>query len=116
MRNEGLTILSENHDDVVIVSMGGKLDTATSAEAEAYLTNIVTGSGANKLLLNFDELKFISSAGLRVVLATTKKLKGMGGDLKLCHLSPIVKEVFDISGFSMIIKVYGTKDEALPTF
>lgn len=116
MANEGLTYSSESLGDVVIVNMGGKLDTATSGEAETYLTNIMTEGGGNKLLLNFEELKFISSAGLRIVLATTKKLKGMGGDLKLCHLAPIVKEVFDISGFSMIIKVYDTQEEALSTF
>ena len=66
--------------------------------------------------LNFAALEYISSAGLRVLLATAKKLKASGGDLKICSLNDTVQEVFDISGFSSILTVSKDQEEALASF
>jgi anti-sigma B factor antagonist len=51
-----------------------------------------------------------------VLLATAKKLKGTGGDLKICGLNPTLQEVFDISGFSPILTVVSSEDDALGSF
>ena len=102
-------------NDVKILEFEGNLDTNTSPDAEATINELID-NGSTKLLANFEELNFISSAGLRVLLATAKKLRGTGGDLRICALNPTVQEVFDISGFGSILSVYSSESEALSSF
>ena len=102
-------------NDVKILDFEGNLDTNTSPDAEAKLNDLIE-NGSQKLLINFGNLNFISSAGLRVLLATAKKLKGTGGNLQICNLNPTVQEVFDISGFGSILRVTSTEEEALSAF
>ena len=102
-------------NDVKILEFEGNLDTNTSPDAEAKLNELID-NGSQKLLINFGKLNFISSAGLRVLLATAKKLKGTGGKLQICDLNPTVQEVFDISGFGSILNVSNSEDEALSSF
>jgi anti-sigma B factor antagonist len=100
---------------VKVLAFEGNLDTNTSPEAEAKINALIDG-GDSKLLVNFEQLNFISSAGLRVLLATAKKLGPAGGTLRICGLNPTVQEVFDISGFGTILSVKETEDEALLSF
>jgi anti-anti-sigma factor len=101
--------------DVKVLAFEGNLDTNTSPVAEAKINELIDG-GDNKLLVNFEQLNFISSAGLRVLLATAKKLGPAGGTLRICGLNPTVQEVFDISGFGTILSVKETEDDALSSF
>jgi anti-anti-sigma factor len=102
-------------NDVKILEFEGNLDTNTSPDAEATINELIE-SGSIMLLANFEKLNFISSAGLRVLLATAKRLRGTGGDLRICALNPPVQEVFDISGFGSILSVYHSESEALSSF
>ena len=101
--------------DVRILSFKGNLDTNTSPQAENEINGLIE-AGAQKLLVNFEKLDYISSAGLRVLLSTAKKLKASGGDLKICCLNQTVQEVFDISGFATILSVASSEEEALGAF
>ena len=101
--------------DVRILSFQGNLDTNTSPQAESEINSLID-AGAQKLLVNFENLDYISSAGLRILLATAKKLKASQGDLKICGLNETVQEVFDISGFATILSVTKTEEEALGAF
>ena len=65
------------------------------------------------LLVNFSELEYISSAGLRSILATAKQLKARNGEIMFTGLKNTVKEVFEISGFYSIFKTFETEEEAL---
>ncbi len=73
-------------------------------------------AGENRFLVNFEKLDYISSAGLRVLLTAAKQLKGTDGELRICSLNEVVREVFDISGFTTIFKVFGSESEALDGF
>ena len=99
-----MEITTTEMEDVKVLAIQGHLDTNTSPDAESAISALIDSS-AQKLLINFEELEYISSAGLRVLLATAKKLKASGGDLKICCLNETVQEVFDISGFSTILAV-----------
>jgi anti-sigma B factor antagonist len=101
--------------DVRILSFQGNLDTNTSPDAENEINGLIE-AGAQKLLVNFENLDYISSAGLRILLATAKKLKASQGDLKICCLNETVQEVFDISGFATILSVSKTEEEALGAY
>ena len=94
-----------------VINFEGSLDTVTSPEAEKEI-NAFMDEGTLKFGFNFEKTRYISASGLRVLLATAKKLKGKG-ELKISNLNEMVEEVFDISGFSTILNVYKTEEEAL---
>ncbi|MEE8077716.1 MAG: STAS domain-containing protein [Pseudomonadales bacterium] len=101
--------------EIRVLIFEGNLDTNTSPEAESTINGLIE-DGAQQILVNFEKLNFISSAGLRVLLSTAKKLKGTGGVLKICGLNPTVQEVFDISGFGSILSVAKSEADALSAF
>jgi anti-anti-sigma factor len=68
--------------------------------------------GRPKIVVSFEKPVFISSAGLRALLMAAKQLKG-SGELRICSLNEVVQDVFDVSGFNMILTVRETEREAL---
>ena len=100
---------------VTVIKIEGSLDTQTSTEAQQELDRIVD-SGARKLLIDFADLAYISSAGLRILLATAKKLSTDQGEMRMCNMNDVVNEVFEVSGFSTIFKVFQTDSEAMAGF
>jgi anti-sigma B factor antagonist len=109
-----LNISTSKVEAVTVVRFEGNLDTNTAPEAEQRFNDLIS-AGANKLVADFGSLEYISSAGLRVLLATAKKLGSRGG-LRICSLNESVREVFDMSGFSTILQVFDGEDEALQGF
>ncbi|MBM4202465.1 MAG: STAS domain-containing protein, partial [Gammaproteobacteria bacterium] len=69
--------------------------------------------GETRLIVDFSQTEYVSSAGLRVLLKATKQLMQVGGALALCHANPQVREILDISGFVMIMPCYATFEDAL---
>ena len=110
-----MKIETRESQGIQIVAFEGNLDTNTSPEAESKINELID-AGKQQLLVNFEQLNFISSAGLRVLLATVKKLNASGGELRICSLNATVQEVFDISGFVTILSVKNTEEEALSSF
>ena len=107
-----MEITTRDQDSVMVVDFSGNLDTNTAADAEAHFRNLIE-QGATKILANFQNLEYISSAGLRVLLATAKKMKTSGGEFRLCNLNEMATEVFEMSGFSTILSVFKTESDAL---
>ena len=110
-----MQIVSESKDKITVVRFEGNLDTNTSTEAQDYLNQAID-NGAAKIVVSFDKVDFVSSAGLRVLLMTAKKLGGVGGSLRVCGLNETVSEVFEISGFSTILNVFKSESEAFAGF
>jgi len=107
-----MEITTRTERDVTLVAFGGNLDSNTSPQAQQALDGILAGGG-QKMVVDFTALDYISSAGLRVLLGTAKRLRGAGGALRLFGLNETVREVFQISGFSTILAVFATEAEAL---
>lgn len=97
---------------VTIVSAAGRIDGVNAHELTDYLADIVAEGNSN-LVLNFSELKYISSAGLRVILTTVKMLKAKKRDLFLSELEGPVKDVLKLSGFYAILKTFETDSDAV---
>ncbi|MPT22450.1 MAG: anti-sigma factor antagonist [Starkeya sp.] len=97
---------------VVVTAVKGRLDSSSSPKLEEFL---IDAAPSGTVLLDFAELTYISSAGLRVVLKATKMLRGAGGTLAVCGLIPQVHEVFDVSGFSSLIPIHPSREAALAT-
>jgi anti-anti-sigma factor len=96
---------------VVVTTVKGRLDSSSSHKLDEFLAE-VPGDGS-VILLDFAELTYISSAGLRVVLKATKLARSSGLTLAVCGLIPQVHEVFDVSGFSTLIPIHQSREAAL---
>lgn len=101
--------------DIKTMVFEGNLETNTAAQAEQEINSLIK-SGTKNILINFEKLNYISSAGLRVLLSTSKQLKSKQGMLCICCLNETVAEIFEMSGFSTIFNVYDTEAEALHIF
>ncbi|HEU4878261.1 MAG TPA: STAS domain-containing protein [Gemmatimonadaceae bacterium] len=106
-----MQISTRTSNDIHIVAVTGSLDSTTSPEAQKALDAVV--AGAKKVLLDFSQLDYISSAGLRVLLGAAKQLRASGGKLGMFGLNQSVREVFEISGFASILSIYPSEAEAL---
>ncbi|HSI40305.1 MAG TPA: STAS domain-containing protein [Xanthobacteraceae bacterium] len=96
----------------LVVTPASRLDSASSPAFEQELAARVA-EGVTRVVLDFSQVAYISSAGLRVVLVTGKKLKAAGGTLALAGLKDNCLEVFEISGFVALFPLFGTVEEAL---
>ena len=110
-----MQILIKTTNEVTVLAFEGRLDTQTSPDAQQQLTRLIE-AGEKRFIVNFEKLDYISSAGLRVLLVAAKQLKGIDGELRICSLNEVVGEVFDISGFTTIFKIFGSEPEALDGF
>ncbi len=107
----GLTVAEQTQDSLTILQLSGRIDAGNAQDAEASLFEHLE-SGV-QLVVDFTSLEFISSAGLRIFLMMAKKIKIHQGKLALFGLSPVVNEVFEISGFSKILTICNTREEAI---
>lgn len=110
-----MEILENKKGSVNIISLGGRLDAFSSSDVETKL-NALIGTGEVQLVVNLDNLEYISSSGLRVLLATLKKVRKNQGDIRLACLKPYIKEVFDISGFTQLFKIFDNEETATDSF
>ncbi len=107
-----MEIVTEKNEKAVVVSLKGRIDAVTAPELEKKINGFIK-EGEGCFVINFENLEYISSAGLRVVLVIAKKLKSVNGQVLISNLKGVVKEVFDISGFTSILQIYETENEAL---
>lgn len=98
--------------DVLVVALTGKLDALSAPELEARLVQCID-SGETKVVLDLTKLDYVSSAGVRVFLLSHKKLKDRGGQIYFCGLTPDVRKVFDLTGFSFRVPLAATLNDAL---
>lgn len=85
------------------VAISGRLDTTTAPVFEKDLKESL--AGVDDLTLDFSKLDYISSAGLRVLLSAQKILNASGGKMKVSGANDIVKEIFEVTGFSDILTI-----------
>lgn len=100
-----MNIHTEIREGIHIARPQGRLDSATVGELDRTLEALFAGA-ASKLILDFSQVDYISSAGLRSTLIAGKKTRALpGGRLALCGLRPQVAEIFDVSGFKAIFLI-----------
>lgn len=107
-----MEIQSRMENSTAIVTVTGKMDALTAPAYQERLNELIAG-GTTSVVVDFDELDYISSAGLRGILATAKVLKGKGGQVCFANVKGTVKEVFEMSGFGSIFQMHDTVDAAL---
>ena len=107
-----MEISKRREKDVLVISLKGRLDAVTSPVLEKELTDLMAG-GERFLVMDLGDLDYVSSAGLRSILVAVKRLKEKQGKLLLASLKGVVREAFEISGFSTIIPIFESVDSAL---
>ncbi len=95
----------EQKGDVVVVHVKGRLDAASSPQLDKKINSIID-SGNFKLVLDFAELDYLSSAGMRLMLSLSKKLKNLEGKVVACALNDEVMEVIKMAGFHQVLELY----------
>jgi anti-anti-sigma factor len=107
-----MEIQTRQAKNATVVSAFGKIDAMTAPAFESSLTDLIE-DGALRMVLDLGGVVYISSAGLRVILAAAKALKSHVGVLVLAGAGGSVKEVLDISGFGSVFSIYDTVDAAV---
>ncbi|HNY73454.1 MAG TPA: STAS domain-containing protein, partial [Syntrophales bacterium] len=95
----------------VIISLTGRMDAVSAPQFDRTAEDLLA-HGDRRIIIDFVALEYISSAGLQSILALAKRLEPVDGDVILCNLGGPVKEVFDISGFSIIFPIFDSLADA----
>lgn len=107
-----MEISQEKQGDVQILAIKGRLDVTTTPDLEAAFAALYQAN-ADKILVDCSELEYISSAGLRALLTAAKTSKKNGGKIVLCSLNENVSQIFEISGFTSIFEIFGSRTAAI---
>jgi anti-anti-sigma factor len=105
----------DRRGDVVTVHVTGSVDGLTAEGLQQVLSGELAARH-DRLVADFGAVEYTSSAGLRVLLATLKQARSRGGDLRLAAPNPDVLKVLDLSGFTGILRVFKTVDDAVASF
>jgi anti-sigma B factor antagonist len=108
-------LTSTQADEATVISISGSIDALTAAQVSSYLDRELN-NGKVHLVVDLENVEFMSSAGLRAVLGSLKKSRQLGGDLRLAAAQRGVARVLKMSGFTSILKSYSSVDDAVIDF
>ncbi len=98
--------------EAFIVRPCGRVDGSTVDTLDGAIVEW-TEKGSGALIFNFEEMDYISSAGLRILLLSARKMQSGGGKALFCGLAPHIFQIFEISGFSAILDIRDSQADAL---
>jgi anti-sigma B factor antagonist len=101
--------------DISIINLKGFLDAHTAPTLENNFTQLIN-SNKYKIVVNFEDLAYISSAGLGVFMAYIESIRDNRGDIKFTNMSDKVFNIFDLLGFPLLYEIYKNEDEAINKF
>ena len=110
-----MDIIEKRENNIDIFKLNGDLNSNTSPQLEEKVFSAIN-SGSNEMIIDFADLDYISSAGLRVIVKTAKNLKRSEGTVVLCSMQDYVKEVFEVAGFDAFLTIVSTMDDAMNQF
>ena len=110
-----MDVTTERQEGVLTAQVGGRIDGSNVAQFEEAIRTAIDESD-RAVLIDCENLGYISSAGLRAVLMTAKTLSSRNAKFALCAMSDPIREVFQISGFDKIVAIHSSKAEALASF
>lgn len=105
----------EQKGNVMILRINGRLDAVSSPLVEKRVFEAVS-EGSSNLVMDMSHVGYLSSAGMRMLLSTTKKLRAMSGKLAVCNVTTSVVDILKMSGFDHTLHIFKTEEEALKHF
>lgn len=112
--NSRVNITTEEREKIIIVHVAGRLDFGNAKTFQSTMENLFEPA-EKAIVVDCSELEYISSAGLRVFLVCARLASKHTIGFTVCSLSPLVKDVFDISGFDNIMPICSDLESALET-
>ena len=106
-----MKILRDEKENASVLRCEGRLDAATVPQLEKTMNDLMA-ENHNRILLDLNQVDYLSSAGIRLLLSMTKKLKGAGGLLALFNLHEDVLEIITMAGFEQLLNIYHSEREA----
>lgn len=106
-----MNIICEKRETGTLLQVNGRMDAVSAPAFEKDFIGVLDG-GEKKVVVDLADLEYISSAGLRSILASAKKAKKAGCTMHFCGLNGMVQEVFQVSGLGTMFSVTATVDEA----
>lgn len=97
-----MNIAKERNGNSMILTLEGRLDTTTAPQLEEVISKDL--DGIESVTMDFKQLDYLSSAGLRVILAAQKKMNKQG-EMVIRHVNETIMEVFEVTGFSGILNI-----------
>lgn len=110
-----LIINLETKKDVLLIRLQGELDHHTAENLRNKVSEKIEKNNIHHIVLNLQELAFMDSSGLGVILGRYKQIQSQGGEMVVCSISPAVKRLFDMSGLFKIIRLVDDEQYALKT-
>lgn len=110
-----VAVKKEHKGDILILRISGRLDALSSEETERMVSKLIA-NGEHRVLFDFTGVDYLSSAGMRMLLASYKKLKAVSGQMAVCSVGDGVMDILKMSGFDEILNVYSDEEEALKVF
>lgn len=110
-----MEIHQKAYNGVVLLELVGRLDAPAAPDAEREFNELVA-AGKTQILLDLTGVEYISSGGIRIIIMLDRACKKEGGELKICGMSPFVRQVFEISNLLQLFEVTGGIEEGLRTF
>jgi anti-sigma B factor antagonist len=100
---------------VMVVAPRGDLDLAVADRLRGRLTELID-EGQTRVVLDLGGVAYIDSSGLGALVASMKRARGAGGDIKLCALQPDVRSIFDMTRLIKVIDVHPTRQDAVASW
>lgn len=100
---------------VFLLEISGRVDSVTATELGEHLNNAID-NGNNRIVIDLNEVEYMSSAGLREMVAALKRVQHGTGDVRIANPSDRVQEVLELAGLDQIFKIFPTQVEAVGSF
>lgn len=107
-----MQITTTDNNDYTTINFTGRLDSVTSESAAQWISTF-TIEPDKPVLINFADLEYISSAGLRIIFNFTRTLKKNGCKFAICEAQDYIREIFEISGFDTFIPMINSPADFL---
>ena len=112
---EGFEVTKSNNGDVSVLNVKGYLDAHTAPTLESAFQELLD-SKHYRIVVNFSDLNYISSAGLGVFMGFIEDIRKNGGDIKLSSMKPKIFRVFDLLGFPTLYDIVDDENKAVDMF
>jgi anti-sigma B factor antagonist len=114
-KETAMEISTKEYRRAAIVTVSGRIDTSTSNHFEETINDLIENNQYN-MVMDFSDVDFLSSSGLRILVTTRKKLREMGGDIVLANPSQRATDSIEIAGLDKLFTSYPNREEAIGSF
>jgi anti-sigma B factor antagonist len=110
-----MEIIKESEGGIVILALNGRLDTLNHSILENEIASLIEKKQKD-IILDCQDLDYVSSSGLRILLKALNQVKTLHGRFSICNLQPQIIKVFKISGFDHLFELFPGRNEAIASY